>query len=226
MLSTLRERQVDGKVDDMGDIKVAYLTIGPAATNCYIVYREGAEAAVVIDPAHVGEKIFNDMAKAGLKCEGMLLTHGHYDHLRGAKRLQQLCDAKVYAYETEKAVCESSVLNVSRLFGEEYTLTPDAFFRDNEEFDMAGIHFKVLHTPGHTPGGCCYYVEESGMLFAGDTLFKESVGRTDFEGGSTSDLVRAIKDRILPLPENTLVFPGHGEITTVGDEKANNPFIQ
>ena len=82
MLSTLRERQVDGKVDDMGDIKVAYLTIGPAATNCYIVYREGAEAAVVIDPAHVGEKIFNDMAKAGLKCEGMLLTHGHYDHLR------------------------------------------------------------------------------------------------------------------------------------------------
>lgn len=210
----------------MGDIKVGYLTLGPASTNCYLVYREGCEDAVVIDPANLGEKIFNEMARAGLNCVGMLLTHGHYDHMRGAKRLQQLSGARIYAYEAEKEVCESVELNACKLFREEYTLSPDELLKDNQEFEMAGIRFKVLHTPGHTPGGCCFYVEESNMLFAGDTLFKESVGRTDFEGGSTSDLIRAIKERIMTLPESTLVFPGHGELTTVGDEKKYNPFIQ
>ena len=210
----------------MGDIKVGYFTLGPAATNCYLVYREGSEEAVVIDPANQGEKIFNEMARAGLNCAGMLLTHGHYDHMRGARRLQQLSGAKLYAYEAEKAVCEDLEMNASRMFGENYTVTPDELLKDNQEFDMAGIHFKVLHTPGHTPGGCCYYIEESGMLFAGDTLFKDSVGRTDFKGGSMSDIVRAIRERIMVLPEQTLVFPGHGEMTTVGDEKKNNPFIQ
>lgn len=210
----------------MGDIKVGYFTLGPAATNCYLVYREGSEDAVIIDPAHLGEKIFNEMARAGLNCVGMLLTHGHYDHVRGAKRLAQLSGAKTYAYEAEKAVCEDVNLNCSKMFREEYTMTPDVYFKDNEEFDMAGIHFKVLHTPGHTPGGCCFYVEESGMLFAGDTLFKDSVGRTDFEGGSMSDLVHSIKEKIMVLPDATMVFPGHGEMTTVGDEKKYNPFIQ
>lgn len=210
----------------MGEIKVGYFTLGPASTNCYLVYREGCKDAVVIDPANLGEKIYNDMAKAGLHCVGMLLTHGHYDHMRGAKRLQQLSGAKIYALEAEKEICESASLNVSRLFHEEYTLSPDEYFTDNQEFDMAGIHFKVLHTPGHTPGGCCFYIEESGMLFAGDTLFKESVGRTDFEKGSTSDLIRSIKDRVMVLPDETKVFSGHGELTTVGYEKKYNPFIQ
>lgn len=210
----------------MGDIKVNYFALGPASTNCYIIYREGAADAVVVDPANLGEKIYNEMNKAGLKCVGMLLTHGHYDHMRGAKRLQQLSGAKIYVYESEKEVCENMELNVCKLFREEYTLSPDELFKDNQEFDMADIHFKVLHTPGHTQGGCSYYIEEKGMLFCGDTLFSGSVGRTDFKGGSESTLRRSIRERILTLPDETLVLPGHGDLTTVGEEKKYNPFIQ
>lgn len=210
----------------MSNIKVGYFALGPASTNCYIVYREDSKEAVVIDPANLGEKIFNELGKAGLQCVAMFLTHGHYDHIRGAKRLQQLSGAKIYCYESEKEVCESKDLNVSKLFREEYTMSPDELFKDNQEVTFAGITFKVLHTPGHTQGGCCYYVEEAKMLFSGDTIFMQSIARTDFEGGSESQLMHSIQDRILTLPDDTMILSGHGDVTTVGEEKANNPYIR
>ena len=210
----------------MADMKVKRLVLGAASTNCYIVYNEGSTEGLVIDPADLGEKIHIEMEKMGLKCVGILLTHGHFDHIKGAKRLQQLSEAKIYAYEEEKEICEDPQKNVSKIFGATYTLTPDCYFKDNEEFDMAGFHVKVLHTPGHTIGGCCYYMAEQNVVFCGDTIFQQSVGRSDFATGSASQLIRSIKDKLLPLPDETVLFPGHGEATTVGDEKVYNPFCQ
>lgn len=210
----------------MSNMKIQRLVLGPASTNCYIVYQEGAKEGFVVDPADLGEKIHIEMEKIGLKCVGILLTHGHFDHIKGAKRLKQLSDALIYAYEDEKEICEDPEKNVSVIFGAQYTLTPDAYFKDNEEFDMAGFHIQVLHTPGHTCGGCCYYLKEQNAVFCGDTIFQQSVGRSDFATGSASQLIRSIKDRLLVLPDETYLFTGHGESTTVGDEKIYNPFCQ
>ena len=209
----------------MADIKIGRMMLGVCQTNCYFVYREGSSKVIFIDPADYGDQIFQAMKNNGFEVAAILLTHGHFDHIWGCSRLRQLTSAPVYAYEVEEDVLLSSDLNVSAGAGRACTVKANTLLKDGEEVTVEGMTFQVIATPGHTKGSCCYYFEEADMLISGDTLFEESVGRTDLPTGSMSTLVRSVKDKLFVLPDDTVVYPGHGDSTTIGHEKKYNPFI-
>lgn len=210
----------------MANLKIGRMTIGICATNCYFLYEEGGHEVLFVDPADNGEYIYETLKKNNLTVAGILLTHAHFDHIWGAEELRRLSGAKIYAYEGEKEVCQDAEKNVSERAGRACTIQPDVYVKDGENITVAGMTCTVIATPGHTEGSCCYYFEEAGMLISGDTLFLDSVGRTDFPTGSMSRLVRSIKDRLFILPEEVKVYPGHGDSTTIGHEKQCNPFCQ
>lgn len=210
----------------MADVKIGRMVVGSFGTNCYVVYREGSERAIFIDPADYGAQIHKKMLDNGFKVEAVLLTHAHFDHMLGASDLRKASGAKIYALDAEQALCESTELNLSEMTGRACTIKPNAYLKDGEEVELAGITFKVIATPGHTAGSCCYYFEEAGFVVCGDTVFEESVGRTDFPTGSSSQLIRSIKEKIFTLPDETQLYPGHGDSTTVEHEKKYNPFCQ
>ena len=199
--------------------------LGVCQTNCYFVYREGSSKVIFIDPADYGDQIFQAMKNNGFEVAAILLTHGHFDHIWGCSRLRQLTSAPVYAYEGEEKVLLSADLNVSAGAGRACTVKANTLLKDGEEVTIEGMTFKLIATPGHTQGSCCYYFEEANMLISGDTLFEESVGRTDLPTGSMSTLVRSVKDKLFVLPDDTVVYPGHGDSTTIEHEKKYNPFI-
>ena len=218
----------------MSEIKIGKMVLGSCATNTYFIYREGENKAIVVDPADQGTSIYASLFKNDLKVEGVLLTHGHFDHIWGLSALKGAVNREraekgldpilVYALTEEKELLGNAEMNVSEMAGRACVAEADKYVRDGEEITIAGITFRVIATPGHTGGSCCYYVAEAGFLISGDTLFQESVGRTDFPTGSMSSLVRSIKDKLFCLPEETKVYPGHGGATTIGYEKENNPF--
>lgn len=208
----------------MREIKIGRMVLGTCSTNTYFVYREGSQDVVVIDPADYGEHIYESLQKNGFQVAAILLTHGHFDHIWGCEKLRALSGVKVYANEAERDLLGDARKNISAQACRACTLHADEYLKDGDVLELAGITFQMIATPGHTPGGCCYYMEEAGMLICGDTLFEESVGRTDFPGGSMSTLVRSIKEKLFTLPDNTKCYPGHGGSTTIGYEKQNNPF--
>lgn len=209
----------------MADLKIGRIMLGICQTNCYFVYREGGSQALVFDPADKGDYIYNGLKEKGFTVAAILLTHGHFDHIWGVEALKELSGVKVYAYEEEREVCENASVNVSKGAGRPCIVQADTYLKDGEERTIEGISFKLLATPGHTKGSCCYYFEDDKILISGDTLFQESVGRTDLPTGSMSTLVRSVKEKLMPLPEDVRVYPGHGEATTIGYEKQYNPFI-
>lgn len=208
----------------MADIKIKKRILSVCQTNCYYVFRDGSDEVVIIDPGDRGDIVYQDAKSLGCnKIAGILLTHGHGDHTGGALQLKELTGAKIYAYEEEAELLKDPEKNLSGWFGPAYGWEADEYFRDNQEFDMAGIQFKVLHTPGHTQGGCCYYDEADSCCFCGDTIFNGSVGRTDFYSGSARALIDSIQKRIFTLPPDTKLYPGHNEETTVAYEMKYNP---
>ncbi len=220
----------------MSDIKIGRMVLGVCQTNCYFVYRDEESAsvkdAIVIDPPDQGEKIVAALERNGFKVKAVFLTHGHFDHIWGCEGLlaatnvseSEAGSVKIYACEAEKEVLNDARKNVSSGMHRPYTMDADVYVKDGEMLDVAGMTCKVIATPGHTAGGCCYYFEEAGLLVSGDTLFQESVGRTDFPTGSMGTLVRSIKEKLFVLPDDTKVYPGHGDTTTIGHEKKYNPF--
>lgn len=209
----------------MANLKIGRIVLGMCQTNCYFVYEEGGKDALVFDPADKGDYIYNGLRDKGFCVAAILLTHGHFDHIWGVEALKELSGAKVYAFEEEKEVCENPSVNVSKGAGRACAITADFYLKDGEEISVSGIRCKLIATPGHTKGSCCYYFEDDKILISGDTLFQESVGRTDLPTGSMGTLVRSVRDRLLSLPEDVKVYPGHGESTTIGYEKKYNPFI-
>lgn len=209
----------------MKELKIGRIVLGMCQTNCYFVYEEGSSRVIVFDPADKGDYIFNGLKEKGFTVEAILLTHGHFDHIWGVEQLRELSGAKVYVYEGEKELCEDASLNVSKGAGRACTVKADEYIKDGEKITAAGISCRLIATPGHTGGSCCYYFENDKILISGDTLFQESVGRTDLPTGSMSMLVRSVKEKLLPLPEEVKVYPGHGESTTIGYEKKYNPFL-
>ena len=218
----------------MSELKIGRIVLGTVSTNTYFVYREGSEECIVIDPADYGRQLFANLKKNGLRTVAIFLTHGHFDHIWGVEGLKVAANevaehhgyapVQVYALDAEKPLLNSARLNVSGQAGRECELEADVYVKDGEELEVAGIKCKVIATPGHTAGGCCFYFEEAGFCVCGDTIFQESVGRTDLPTGSMSILVRSIKEKLFVLPEETKLYPGHGDSTTVGHEKNYNPF--
>lgn len=218
----------------MAELKIGRMVLGTCSTNTYFVYREGREECIVIDPADYGRQIFANLRKNNLRAAGILLTHGHFDHIWGVEGLKAAANevaghhgyepVQVYACAAERELLADAFMNVSEQAGRACTLEADVYVKDGEVVEIAKMSCKVLQTPGHTAGGCCYYFEEAGFAVCGDTIFQESVGRTDFPTGSMGTLVRSIKDKIFTLPDETTLYPGHGDRTTVAHEKKYNPF--
>ena len=207
-------------------MKVAHVLLPVAAMNCYLAINEKSGESIIIDPGSAPERIRAAVAESKTAPKAILLTHGHFDHAGAAAEIAQAYDIKLYAYQEEKRVLESPALNLSGdMFGQSEKYHADIYLADGQECDLAGLHFKCLYTPGHTPGGCCYYFPADGVVFTGDTLFCGSVGRTDFPEGSMSRLVNGIKEKLLVLPDETICYPGHDRATTIGDERTYNPFL-
>lgn len=208
----------------MAELKIGRITLGMCQTNFYFLYPQGQTEVIAVDPADNGDYLYETLKKNGFTVGAILLTHGHFDHIWGCEKLRELSGAKVYAYEGEKAVLESERLNVSAGAGRLCTIKADVYLKDLQEMTLCNVTFQLIATPGHTEGSCCYYFKEADFLLSGDTLFQESVGRTDLPTGSGGILSSSIKERLLPLPEETKVYPGHGDITSIGHEKKYNPF--
>ena len=209
----------------MADLKVRHLVVGAVATNCYIAENKKTKEALIIDPGDNAARIVQIIKEDGVVPVAVLLTHGHFDHAMAAQEVAEQYGIKIYAHETEKETLETPQINLSGMIGRTLTFHADCYVKDGEILNLAGFEIRVLHTPGHTQGGVCYYVEKEGVLFSGDTLFCCSVGRSDFATSSTSALIRSIKEKLFLLPDETKVFPGHMGATTIGNEKVNNPYV-
>ena len=194
--------------------------------NAYIFYDETTGDGVVIDPGGEPEKLTAAIEREGICVRAILLTHGHCDHIGAVPDLKKIYDAPVVCGDGESPFLEDPGLNMSVRFGETVSFTPDRTVYDGELLEYAGVRFAVIHTPGHTPGGCCYHCGEEKILFSGDTLFNNSIGRSDFYLGDHDALINGIVNKLYALPDDTAVLPGHGDATAIGREKKVNPFTK
>ena len=224
-------QSIFGRSSIMSKMKINHYVVGMVQTNCYIVSNDETKECFIIDPGASGKQLAEKIRQDGLTPVAVLLTHGHFDHVGAAKTLAKEFDIKIYAHEKEESTLKYPDKNVSWMVGVEESYTADVYLKDEENISFAGFDIKVLHTPGHTEGGCCYYIAEEDVVFTGDALFAGSVGRTDFPGGSMSQIVRSVREKLLSLNEagnlesDIMVYPGHNDPTTIETERMENPYL-
>jgi glyoxylase-like metal-dependent hydrolase (beta-lactamase superfamily II) len=214
-------------------VRLERFIVGPIETNAWLVADEAAGEAMVVDPGGETEGIVAALRRGGFALRWILDTHGHGDHILGNAALKKLFPAAQLAvHEADAAMLTSAELNLSAAFGFGFTSPPaDRLLRDGDAVEIGRIRFEIIHLPGHTPGGIGLYAPPGpatgnrGILLAGDALFAGGIGRSDFPGGSHEQLVSAIRARLLTLPPETVVHPGHGPDTTLGEEARSNPFL-
>jgi glyoxylase-like metal-dependent hydrolase (beta-lactamase superfamily II) len=203
------------------------LPVGMLACNCSIIGDEATREGIVIDPGDDVEEILHILERHGLRLTTIVITHAHIDHIGGAQKLKQATGAVVYMSERDNTLYEHLDIQAAWLG----VPTPeraqiDVPAREGDRLRVGPASLVVLNTPGHTPGSISLWIAEEKKLIAGDTLFREGIGRTDLPGGDSREILRSISDKFLPLPEETVVVPGHGELTTLAHEKEFNYFLQ
>ena len=209
-------------------MKIDYLILGEFQTNCYILREnDDAKDCLVIDPGLEAGDLIEFIEQQKLNPITVLLTHGHIDHIAGVAELRsRFPEIKVYIHNLDAEMLTEPNINLSAMTGSAFvTKAADVSLKEQDIIDLAGVKLLVLHTPGQTPGGISLYSKEDGVAFVGDTLFADSIGRTDFHGGSMSQLLDGVREKLFTLPEETQVYPGHGPATTIAAEKAHNPFF-
>ncbi len=203
------------------------LPVGMLQCNCSIFGDETTREAIVIDPGDDIGRIQSVLAKHGLTVKAIVITHAHIDHIGGAQKLKAATGAPVYMNANDQPLYDHLDVQAQWLGMDTPPRTEiDVSARDGDALDLAGTAFHILHTPGHTQGSLCLWIPSEGKLIAGDTLFRDSIGRTDLPGGDGRQILRSIQDKLLKLPEETVVIPGHGINTTIGREKEMNPFVR
>ena len=214
------------KTPEIKGFSLKRMVVGPIGTNVFFLINTETNEALIVDPGDEADRIASRLDYEKVKPAAVLLTHGHFDHIEAADELRKLYQIPVYCLDKEVALLEDARANGSRDWGMAITLTPDKTFRAEEETELAGLKFKVLHTPGHTAGSCCYYFPAQKILISGDTLFHGSYGRTDLETGSDRDIVTSVRRLLKELPEDTTVCPGHMDLTFIAFERRFNPLSE
>ncbi len=203
-------------------MNVKSITVGMFATNCYLVSCPETKEGVVIDPGADGKRIFDKLKNSGLRIKYIINTHGHIDHIGANGKLKEVLKIPILLCQKDLELYNNPGFGL-RLVSRKQP-DPDKYISEGERIEFGNLSMTVINTPGHTPGGVCLIANSA--LFSGDTLFAGSIGRTDLAGGSHSALIKSIKEKIIVLPPETMVYPGHGPITTIGEEIETNPFIK
>ena len=205
-------------------MKIIKMEVGHLGTNCYLAYCEQTRKAVIIDPGGNGAELNALLRRENLTLEFIINTHGHADHIAANDEIKKETQAPILIHKEDANMLTSAQQNLSVYIGAGFAVgASDRLLEEGDVIECGSIQMKVIHTPGHTPGGICLLAGD--VLFAGDTLFAESIGRTDFPGGSYKSLIQNIKEKLLILDDEVKVLPGHGPETTIGWERKMNSFI-
>jgi len=206
-------------------LSVDCIPVGALSTNCYIVYEQESLKGIIIDPGDDPQRIMAAVDRRGLKILGIYLTHGHFDHVLAVRELKRELNCRFHLHRADEEVLELAPVDARVFMGRDIPPPPrpDGWVSDGDVIRIGGHMGRVVHTPGHTPGSVCYVFE--GCVFTGDTLFAGSIGRTDLHGGDQRLLIASIMDKLFTLPDDYMVYPGHGPSTMLGVEKRLNPFV-
>lgn len=203
-----------------------HVEVGPLGVNCYVLGCSTTREGVVVDPGGDIDRIVEIVQRHGLTIRSIINTHGHFDHVGANRKAVAAFGAPLLIHRDDAAMLDR-VSEVARMYGMQGENSPpaDGYLADGQEISFGTCRIKVLHTPGHTMGGCCLYLESEHMVITGDTLFADSIGRTDLPGGSHEQLLQSIRSRLFTLPEQVTAYPGHGPATTIAHEMRNNPYF-
>ncbi|MFA9424159.1 MAG: MBL fold metallo-hydrolase [Sedimentibacter sp.] len=200
------------------------MTVGSYFSNCYIVASDVSKEAAIIDPGADFNKIDNTINELGVIPKIIILTHAHGDHIGAVEEFVEKYGVKVYIHEKDAKMLSDGKENFSKvLFGKNMSINPDILLKDGDEIQLGDLKFEIIHTPGHTKGGIC--IKVGNIMMTGDTLFNNSIGRTDFPGGSFEEIINSIQEKIFKYDEDIIIYPGHNSPSTIKSEKLNNPFV-
>jgi len=218
--------ELNGSISPQKAMVVKTLIVGSFAANCYVVGSSSTMKGMIIDPGAEAPTILRTVQQMGLSVSLIVITHAHIDHVGAVRAVTEKTHAQFAIHETEKGLLLTAPMRMLTALGLTPVKSPpqpDRLLKDGDRIDVDDLHFEVLHTPGHSSGGICLLGH--GVVFSGDTLFKLGIGRTDFPGCSHERLIKSIHDKLMVLPDETIVYPGHGPPTTIGDERRGNPFL-
>jgi len=206
-------------------VSVECIAVGALFTNCYLIYDPESFIGIIVDAGDEPERILAAVERKNVKIQGIYLTHGHFDHVLAVRDLKKELNCRFYLHKADEEILELAPLDAKTFIGKDVPPPPkpDGRIEDGDVIKIGKYAAEVIHTPGHTPGSVCYVFE--GCVFTGDTLFAGSIGRTDLHGGDPKLLISSIMDKIFRLPDEYIVYPGHGPSTMIGVEKRLNPFV-
>ncbi|HEY3057885.1 MAG TPA: MBL fold metallo-hydrolase [Chloroflexota bacterium] len=210
------------------ELEVRGVVVGLFRENCWIIGSRQRGEACVVDPGDEPDEILALAKDMGVRITRVVASHAHLDHIMAARAIVDASQAPFLMHRHDLPIAAALPDSALRVLGQHVAAAPEpsAYPDEGDDLEVAGITLRVIHTPGHTPGSMCLYAAEAGLLFSGDTLFRESIGRTDLPGGNTQQILASISERLFALPDSTRVLPGHMQETTIGHERAHNPFVR